>query len=128
MDSKQETSRPDPYNGVERRKHPVNLHEEIDVIKERLKDGETQFGTLTAALQSNTELTLKIAADIAPIVSLAQDLEAGTRFLCRLAMCISWVLKTTKEYWPVIMLLMVFAAYMTNSTKLLEFASKLLKG
>ena len=96
-------------------------------VERRLVEGAETMRLLSDGLKTNTELTQQIANNTAGIVSLAQDLAAGTRFLCRLAMAVSWLMRMLRENWGVLLLIFIATAYLTNSESLLTFAFKLLK-
>lgn len=98
-----------------------------ELVELRFEEGQRVMSEFAAALQRNTELTAKIAANTEPFVGLYSELQAGTKFFCRCALGVSWLMKTAKEYWPVLGMLLLTAAYVSNSTKLLEFATRFFK-
>lgn len=98
-----------------------------ELVDLQLEEGRRTMEQLASDLQRNTELTAKIAANTAGIVALSTELQAGTRFLCRCALGVSWLMKTAKDYWPVLGMILLTCAYISNSTKLLEFATRFFK-
>ena len=88
---------------------------------------EDSLRSLQEALAANTVLTQTISDNTSGMVSFVQELQAGARFLCRVSMGISWALKTIRENWPVIVLLLGGFAYLTKSQTLSDFVAHLIK-
>ena len=82
-------------------------------ITNRLDRGDERFSILEEDLRQNTEATKRIAENTAGLVKLTTELEAGTRFLCRLAMAVRFVLKDIIEpFWKpslIVFLVLYFA-------------------
>jgi hypothetical protein len=88
---------------------------EIEEIKSRLDRGDQRFQELEANLRENTEATRQIAENTAGIVRLTTELEAGTRFLCRCALAVRFILKDVVEpYWKPSLLVFVVVYYITH--------------
>ena len=69
-------------------------------ITGRLDRGDQRFSQLEENLRQNTDATQRIAENTSGLVRLTTELEAGTRFLCRLAMAVRFVLKDIVEpFW-----------------------------
>ena len=69
-------------------------------IVRRLDEGDRRFKLLETELSANTTATQQIADNTAGIVRLTTELEAGTKFLCRVAMGIRFILKDVVEpFW-----------------------------
>ena len=84
---------------------------EVIAINDRLDRGEKRMKLLEQDLMLNTQATQAIANNTAGLVSLTNDLEAGTKVLCRLALGIKWLGLLIKDtYIPVCILLVVFSA------------------
>lgn len=84
---------------------------EIKEINERLDRGEQRMRLLEQDLMRNTLATQTIADNTQGLVTLTKDLEAGTKFLCRLAYGIKFMGELIKDtYIPVCILFVVFSA------------------
>jgi hypothetical protein len=73
----------------ERRQHSVVIHK----IHERLDQGDIRFEGIEKSLAENTAATQRIAENTAGLVRLTDELEAGTKLLCRVALGISFIIE-----------------------------------
>jgi hypothetical protein len=96
-------------------------------VDERLQQGDETMQRLEEGLEANTRLTKQIAANTAGIVAFTSDLEAGAKLLCRVALGISWTLKTMRQNLSVLIVLLLAIAYFCNSERLFEICLKVLK-
>ena len=84
---------------------------EIIAINAKLTSNENRIIAMEKELYANTKATKAIANNTAGLVSLTNDLEAGTKILCRLALGIKWLGTLIKDtYIPVCIVLVVFSA------------------
>ena len=96
----------------ERRK---NSGSEIAEIKSRLDRGDERFKQLEENLKENTDATRQIAENTAGIVRLTTELEAGTRFLCRCALAVRFILKEVVEpFWKPALIVTTVSYYITH--------------
>jgi hypothetical protein len=113
---------------IERRKD----HAVIAEINKRLDNGDKRFESLEANLKVNTTATQQIADNTAGLVRLTTELEAGTRFLCRCAMGVRFILKDVIEpYWKPSLIVGVVIFYITHDKTWpawIDIALKAVKG
>ena len=69
----------------------------FDEGKERMDSFERMLTANSEMVRENTLLTRSISDNTAGFVAFQNDLIDGTRFLCRCARGVSWLLKTVKE-------------------------------
>lgn len=108
---------------------------ELDEIRARLNKGDERFETLEESLRENTAATRQIAENTAGIVRLTTELEAGTRFLCRCALGVRFVLnifvrltnEIIKPLWIPALIVTTVIYYITHDHQLPEWFSVLLK-
>ena len=91
---------------------------EIFAIHERLADGEREMKWLKENLLANTKATQIIAENTQPFLELYADLAAGTRFLCRCAMGIRFVLEMVKSYYMPVLIICTFIYAITHNFQL----------
>lgn len=94
---------------------------EIIAIHERLTDGEREMKWLKENLLANTKATQTIADNTQPFLELYADLAAGTRFLCRCAMSIRFVLEMVKSYYMPVLIICTFFYAVTHNLQLPEW-------
>lgn len=100
----------------------------ITEINKRLDRGDERFSELEENLKANTKATQMIAENTAGMVRLTSELEAGTKFLCRLAMAIRFLLKEVIEpFWKPVLIVMVVIYYITHGHQLPQWTAELLK-
>ena len=89
----------------------------IAEINRRLDIGDVRFDELEKNLTENTRATMLIAQNTAGMVRLSEDLESGTKFLCRCAMGVRFVLKEVIEpFWkPVLITLSVYYYFVQSA-------------
>lgn len=115
--------------------HDSEFHEKRQVtdaiikeIHDRLDHGDERFEMLEASLQANTVATQQIAENTSGLVRLTTELEAGTKFLCRLAMAIRFLLKEVIEpFWKPALVVFVVISYIVNDHQLPQWVQKLLQ-
>lgn len=91
----------------------------IAEINQRLDRGDQRFNELEASLAANTLATQEIANNTAGMVRLSNELETGTRFLCRCAMGVRFVLKEVIEpFWKPTVLSLSLYFYITRDSGL----------
>lgn len=109
----------------ERRHVPEHV---IAEINSRLDKGDQRFASLEQELRDNTEATKKIAENTAGLVRLTTELEAGTKFLCRVALGIRFMLKEVIEpFWKPALIVSVVIYYMTHDHQLPQWIGELIK-
>lgn len=69
-------------------------------------------------LIANTKATRQIAENTQPFLELYADLAAGTRFLCRCAMGIRFVLEMVKSYYMPVLIICTFIYAITHHFQL----------
>ena len=78
---------------------------EIIAINAKLTSNENRIMAMETELAANTKATQAIAENTAGLIDLYTDLAAGTRFLCRVALGVCWMLEMIKTYYiPVVIL------------------------
>ena len=83
---------------------------EINAVNNRLDIQDRQIFEIKKDLLANTRATKMIAENTHGLVSLAEDLKAGTMFFCRLAIAAKFIGEKIKElYIPVSILVLVFS-------------------
>ena len=112
------------YTGADRRRSEDSWRASVE---QRLAVGDATMRRLEDGLEANTRLTKQIADNTAGIVSFASELEAGTKLLCRIALGVSWTLKTVRQNLSALIVLLLAVAYFCNSAKLLDICLKVLK-
>jgi len=112
------------YAGPERRRAENSWRVSVE---DRLALGEETMRRLEEGLGANTKLTERIAHNTEGIVIFTTNLEAGAKLLCRIALGISWTLKTLRENLAVVIVLLLAIGYFCNSEKLLDLCLKVLK-
>ena len=112
------------YVGPERRRNDEAWRVSVE---QRLAIGDATMLRLEEGLEANTKLTETIATNTAGIVAFTGDLEAGAKLLCRVALGVSWTLKTVRQNLSVLLVLLLALAYFCNSEKLLDISLKVLK-
>ena len=99
----------------------------IAELEKRLDTGDTRFKTLEKNLAENTKATKQIAENTAGLVQLTADLQAGTKFLCRVAMGIRFVLKDIVEpFWKPALVVFV-VVYIAMERRLPDWVAILFK-
>jgi hypothetical protein len=97
-------------------------------IEARLANGDLRMTGIETDLAENTKLTRQIADNTAGFSSFFNELESGTRFMCRLARGVSWFLKDVVEpFWKPVGVVAIVAYYILNDHKLPEFLTALFK-
>lgn len=92
------------------RRHPsteiVEIKETLKLQDEQLLRNEDRMIIIEKNLLANTQATLSqnqqikaIADNTMPLVSLVTDLTAGTKFLCRAALGVSFALDKVDKFW-----------------------------
>lgn len=82
---------------------------------------------IEAAIAQNTAITRKIEANTAGFIAFSEDLENGTRLLCRIAKGITFVLDAVKKYWMPVLICIGFLSWLANGFRLPPWAESLLK-
>lgn len=101
---------------------------DIAEIKKRLDRGDERFSELEANLRENTEATRRIADNTAGLIRLTTELEAGTKFLCRVALGIRFILKDVVEpFWKPTLVVIVVLYYITHDHQLPLWFDALIK-
>lgn len=94
----------------EDRRHPsseiVEIKETLQKQDEQLKRNEDRMIVIERNLLANTKSTLEhcgqlktIVENTAPLISLVTDLTAGTKFLCRVALGVTYVFDKIDKFW-----------------------------
>ena len=94
----------------EDRRHPsseiVEIKETLQKQDEQLKRNEDRMIVIERNLLANTKSTLEqsaqlktIAENTSPLVSLVTDLTAGTKFLCRVALGVTYIFDKIDKFW-----------------------------
>jgi predicted transcriptional regulator len=113
---------------IERKKDQKIIYE----IVKRLDNGDKRFESLEASLNLNTRATQQIAENTIGLIRLTTELEAGTRFLCRCALGIRFILKDVIEpYWKPSLIVFVVIFYITHDRTWpawIDIALKAVKG
>lgn len=99
---------------------------EIVEIKARLDEGDRRMEALEEMLKANTDATNQIAENTAGITRLTNELEAGTKFLCRCAMAVTWLLEMVNKFYKPILIIGTFL-YFVLFGKFPEWLDKLFK-
>lgn len=72
----------------------------MEHIEAALAENRAIIEALTVAIAKNTEFTMSIAANTAPLIDLVTDVTAGTKFMCRLALGVRFLLiDVVKPFW-----------------------------
>jgi hypothetical protein len=107
---------------------------EIADIKARLDETEQEIKAIkenqvsqTISLEANTIATQKIADNTAGMIELYADLAAGTKFLCRLAMAVQWVLEMIEKYYKKVLILCAIFWAISHNLQVPEWAKFLFK-
>jgi len=112
-----------------------DIEEVIAKIHQRLDQGDERFSTLETSLQintrltqeheinlkANTEATQRIAENTAGIVRLTTELEAGTKFLCRLAKGIQFCLEMIDRFWKPLLIVLAFCYWISHEHQFPEW-------
>lgn len=100
----------------------------INDIYGRLNEGDAKFAVLEANLAANTTATQQIAANTAGLVRLTSELEAGTKFLCRAALGVRFILKEVVEpFWKPALIVFVGVYYVTHGDHPPQFIESIFK-
>lgn len=100
---------------------------ELTTILQRLDAGDTRMSSIESALQENTALTQQVAQNTAGFVAFADDLAAGTRFLCRCVKGMQFVLRDVIDpYWKPVLVVGLFIYWMTHGHTLPDWATSIL--
>lgn len=110
-------------NQTERRKSAP----ELAAIYERLDKGDQRFAAIEEAIATNTELTREIQRNTAGFVAFSEDLERGTRFLCRCAKGVDFILRRVDRYWKPVLICIVVISWALNGFVLPAWALEPLK-
>jgi hypothetical protein len=94
---------------------------------ERDDAADVRMAKLEIAVLDNTELTRQIAVNTAPLVSFSKDVEAGAKFLCRLARFVDWSIQKLKSIWFPALAVFVAGYWITHEHQFPELALRLLK-
>lgn len=92
------------------RRHPsteiVEIKETLLKQDEQLKRNEDRMIIIECNLLANTKSTLEqsaqlktIADNTLPLISLVTDLTAGTKFLCRAALGVTFIFDKVEKFW-----------------------------
>lgn len=94
----------------------------------RLADGDQRMTSIEADLKENTALTKQIADNTAGFSAFFNDLENGTKFMCRMARGVSWFLKEVVEpFWKPALICFLVVYWTQNDHKLPDFITAILK-
>ena len=107
------------------RRHPsteiVEIKETLKKQDEQLLRNEDRMIVIERNLLANTKSTLEqstqlktIADNTSPLVSLVTDLTAGTKFLCRVALGISFVLDKVDKFWKPTLFMVIVMNLLLN--------------
>ena len=107
------------------RRHPsteiIEIKETLQKQDEQLKRNEDRMIIIESNLLANTKSTLEqsvqlktIADNTLPLVSLVTDLSVGTKFLCRAALGISFVLDKVDKFWKPCLFIVIVMNLLLN--------------
>ena len=107
------------------RRHPsveiVEIKETLQRQDEQLLRNEDRLIILERNLLANTQATFAQASQIktiadntSPLVSLVTDLTAGTKFLCRVAIGISFILDKVDKFWKPTLFIVIIMNLLLN--------------
>ena len=107
------------------RRHPsteiIEIKETLQKQDEQLKRNEDRMIIIECNLLANTKSTLEqsvqlktIADNTLPLVSLVTDLSAGTKFLCRAALGISFILDKVDKFWKPCLFIVIVMNLLLN--------------
>lgn len=100
--------------------------QEIIAIHRRLDEGDARMASIEGALVENTALTRQVVENTAGFVAFSQDLEGGTRLLCRVAKGIQFLLKDVIDpYWKPALIVFVAIYWVTNDHALPDWLALL---
>lgn len=91
---------------------------QILAIQLRIYELEKKMNFIEESLLVNTQLTRTIAENTKPLLDLHADLAAGTKFLCRCAIGIRFVLEMVKSYYMPVVIVCTFIFLITHNFQL----------
>jgi hypothetical protein len=100
---------------------------EIAAIEARLDANDQRTQVIEDNLKANTEATQQIAENTAGMIQLYTDLAAGTRFLCRCAMAVQWVLEMVEKYYKKVLILSAIFWAISHNLQVPEWLKILIK-
>lgn len=99
----------------------IEIKETLQKQDEQLKRNEDRMITIECNLLANTKSTLEqsvqlktIADNTLPLVSLVTDLSAGTKFLCRAALGVSFILDKVDKFWKPCLFIVIVMNLLLN--------------
>ena len=103
----------------------LDIMHRLDENEKRLNIGDQRFMALEMDLRSNTIATQQIAENTAGITRLTTELEAGTKFLCRLAKGVQLCLQVVDKLWKPILIVAAFTYWITHGNQLPDWFKKI---
>jgi len=107
---------------------------EIAAIEARLDETEKEIKAIkenqvaqTLSLEANTIATREIADNTKGMTELYADLAAGTKFLCRLAMAVQWVLEMVEKYYKKVLIILAAFWAISHNFQIPEWLKVLIK-
>ena len=91
---------------------------QILAIQVRLLENEKKMNFIEESLLVNTNLMRTIAENTKPLLELHADLAAGTKFLCRCALGVRFILEMVKSYYMPVVIVCTFIFLITHNFQL----------